>query len=361
VAKVSGRITQFNVNDNDSIKKGEILAVMETTATISEIDILKKTIDTINSPETVDIKTLPVLSRLGELQASYSLFMKLSSDYASFLNADFYGNRIVSLRAEILATEAYMRNLKVKEKLFDDNLELELRNYRRDSLLFVSNVIPEIEIERSRQSVIRLSIELQQVRLDYDGMLIELEKKRQEMQDYAIRRDDEKAKLIAAVSEALLNLKADIAIWENSYILMSPFDGVVSFTRYWRENQVVARDEPVLYVVPYSTGDYIGRITLKMQRSGKVKTGQPVNIKLSGYPYLEYGMLRGVISAMSVTTSDEESFIEVYLPNGLTTLYGKSLDFNQNMSGIAEIVTEDLRLLQRILHPMKNLVTMNRR
>ena len=64
---------------------------------------------------------------------------------------------------------------------------------------------------------------------------------------------------------------------------------------------------------------------------------------------------------MSVTTSDEESFIEVYLPNGLTTLYGKHLDFNQNMSGIAEIVTEDLRLLQRIIHPLKSLVTMNRR
>ena len=361
VAKVSGRIMQFNVNDNDSVTKGKILAVMETTASMNEIDVLKKTVEQITNPETVDIKTLPVLSRLGELQASYSLFLKLSSDYATFLNADFYGNKISSLKAEIVATENYMLQLKTKENLFGDNLALEMRNYRRDSLLFANNVIPEIEIERSRQSVIRLSIELQQVRLDYAGMSIELEKKRQEMQDYAIRRDEEINKLIAAVSESLLNLKADIGIWENNYILTSPFDGVVSFIRYWRENQVVAKDEPVLYVVPHSTGDYIGRITLKMQRSGKVKSGQTVNIKLGGYPYLEYGMLRGVISSMSVTTSNEESFIEVYLPNGLTTLYGKPLEFNQNMSGIAEIVTEDLRLLQRILHPLKSLVTMNRR
>ena len=361
VAKVSGRIMQFNVNDKDSVAKGEILAVMETTAAMSEIDILKKTIDSINSPETVDIKALPVLSRLGELQASYALFMKLLSDYAIFLNNDYYGNKIVSLKAEIEATEEYMRRLKTKERLFDDNLALELRNFRRDSLLFLNKVIPEIEIERSRQSLIRLSIELQQARLDYAEKIIELERKRQEMQDYSIMGDEEKSKLIVAVYEALLNLKADIGIWENSYILLSPFDGVVSFTRYWRENQVVAKDEPVLYVVPYSTGDYIGRITLRMQRSGKVKTGQTVNIKLSGYPYLEYGMLRGIISAMSVTTADEESFIEVYLPNGLTTLYGKNLEFNQNMSGTAEIVTEDLRLLQRIIYPLKSLITMNKR
>ena len=361
VAKVSGRINQFAVNNNDSVAKGEVLAVMETTAAMSEIDILKKTIDSINSPETVDIKALPVLSRLGELQASYALFMKLLSDYSTFLTADFYGNKTASLKAEIIAIESYMRQLKIKEKLFDDNLELESRNYQRDSLLFANKVIPEIEIERSRQSLIRLSIELQQARLDYAGMSIELEKKRQEIQDYSIRGDEENRKLIAAVSEALLNLKADITIWENSYILLSPFDGVVSFIRYWRENQVVAKDEPVLYVVPYSTGDYIGRITLRMQRSGKVKTGQTVNIKLGGYPYLEYGMLRGIISAMSVTTTDEESFIEVYLPNGLTTLYGKNLEFNQNMSGTAEIITEDLRLLQRIMHPMKSLITMNKR
>ena len=361
VAKVSGRIMRFNVNDNDSVAKGEILAIMETTASMIEIDTLKKTIEYINTPEDADIKTLPVLSNLGELQASYALFMKLLSDYTSFLNANYYGNKVASLKTESQAIEEYLRRLKIKENLFGDNINIELRNFRRDSLLFVNRVIPEIEFEKSKQSLIRLSIELQQARLDYAERSIELEKKRQEMQEYAIRGEEEKNKLSAAVAEALLNLKADIGIWENTYILLSPFDGVVSFTRYWIENQVVVKDEPVLYIVPYSTGDYVGRITLNMQRSGKVKTGQTVNVKLSGYPYLEYGMLRGVISAKSVTTADEESFIEVYLPNGMTTLYGKNLEFNQNMSGIAEIVTEDLRLLQRIIYPLKSLLTMNKR
>ncbi len=34
------------------------------------------------------------------------------------------------------------------------------------------------------------------------------------------------------------------------------------------------KDEPVLSIVPLETGDYVGRINLKMKRSGKVKTGQ---------------------------------------------------------------------------------------
>ena len=55
-------------------------------------------------------------------------------------------------------------------------------------------------------------------------------------------------------------------------MLISPVDGTVSFTKFWSANQSVVKDEPVISVVPLETGDFLGRINLKMQRSGKVKT-----------------------------------------------------------------------------------------
>ncbi len=98
-----------------------------------------------------------------------------------------------------------------------------------------------------------------------------------------------------------------------------------------------------------------------MNRSGKVKTGQTVNIKLSGYPYLEYGMVRGVVKSISLVPSNDSYVIELSLPSGLTTLYGKNLDFTQNMQGTAEIITDDLSLLQKILNPFRYLVSRNKR
>jgi len=98
-----------------------------------------------------------------------------------------------------------------------------------------------------------------------------------------------------------------------------------------------------------------------MNRSGKVKTGQEVNIKLSGYPYLEYGMVKGKVKSKSLVPSGDSYIIELTLPDGLTTLYGKKLDFTQNMQGAAEIITEDLRLLQKILNPFRYLVSRNKR
>ena len=190
---------------------------------------------------------------------------------------------------------------------------------------------------------------------------LRLAEKRQLLQDYRINRIEEREKLISILGESFLNLKAQINIWENTYLLISPIDGIVSFTKFWSANQSVVKDEPVVNVVPLETGNFLGRINLKMQRSGKVKTGQLVNIKLSGYPYLEYGMVRGIVKSKSLVPAGDAYVIEIELPDGLTTLYGKKLDFTQNMQGTAEIITENIRLLQKIVNPFRYLVSKNKR
>jgi HlyD family secretion protein len=97
-----------------------------------------------------------------------------------------------------------------------------------------------------------------------------------------------------------------------------------------------------------------------MNRSGKVKTGQTVNIKFSSYPFLEYGMVKGIVKSKSLVPSGVFYVLEIDLPDGLTTLYGKNLEFTQNMQGTAEIITDDLRLLQKIINPFRYLISRNR-
>ena len=45
--------------------------------------------------------------------------------------------------------------------------------------------------------------------------------------------------------------------------------------------------------------------------------------------------------------------LEVQFPDRLLTTYNKELDFSQEMTGTAEIVTGDLRLLDRFLNPIR--------
>ena len=361
VTKITGRIKNLYVNEREQVMAGQLLAVMETSASIRDIELLKQTIDTIQKSYLVSQKSFYDFSELGELQVYYATFLKNLSDLNSYNENDFYGNKIKSLTDEINGIQEYINRIIIKERLYSENQRLEAKKYKRDSLLFVGNVIPESDLETSHQSLIRLNIELQQVRLDHSAKSIELAEKRQLLQDYRIKRLEEKEKLISILEESFLNLKAQINIWETSYLLVSPVDGIVSFTRFWTANQSVVKDEPVINVIPLETGNYLGRINLKMQRSGKVKVGQIVNIKLSGYPYLEYGMVRGIVKSKSMVPSSDAYIIEIDLPNGLTTLYGTRLEFTQNMQGTAEIITEDLRLLQKIINPFRYLVSKNKR
>jgi HlyD family secretion protein len=71
-------------------------------------------------------------------------------------------------------------------------------------------------------------------------------------------------------------------------------------------------------------------------------------------------MVRGIVKTKSLVPSGDAYIIEIDFPEGLTTLYGIKLEFTQNMSGTAEIITEDLRLLQKLLNPFRYMITKNR-
>jgi len=361
VSKITGHIKYLYVKEHDKVAAGQLVAVMETTASMQEINLLKETIDTIIHPEKLNYYLLPEFTRLGELQGSYAAFLRNLSDLNNYNKNDFYGSKIASTNEEIKAIQYYISRLMIKERLYAENQKLEAKKFNRDSLLFVGNVIPESQLEDSHQSLIRIDIDLQQVRLDHAAKSIELSEKRQLLNDYVINRLEEREKLNSVLVESFLNLKAQLNIWENNYLLISPIEGIATFTRFWSANQSVVKDEPVINIVPIVTGSFIGRINLKMQRSGMVKTGQMVNIKLSGFPYLKYGMVKGIVKSKSLVPSGDAYMIEIALPDGLSTLYGKKLEFTQNMQGTAEIITEDLRLLQKIVNPFRYMISKNKR
>jgi len=98
-----------------------------------------------------------------------------------------------------------------------------------------------------------------------------------------------------------------------------------------------------------------GYVKLKMNYAGKIKTGQRVNLKFVCYPYFEYGIVKGVVSKISSVPTGDFFELEVSLPDQLVSTYGKRFEFKQELKGTAEIITEDQRLLLRILHPVKSI------
>jgi response regulator RpfG family c-di-GMP phosphodiesterase len=49
------------------------------------------------------------------------------------------------------------------------------------------------------------------------------------------------------------------------------------------------------------------------------------------------------------------ALLDVSLPNGINTSYDKKIEFQQEMIGNADIITEDLRLIERLFHQFKDI------
>jgi hypothetical protein len=104
-----------------------------------------------------------------------------------------------------------------------------------------------------------------------------------------------------------------------------------------------------------------GKTILPAKGSGKVKKGQKINVKFDNYPYMEFGMVRIEIkndSLLPVTINDNQKayMLQIIFPDTLITSYGKELTFTYEMIGTAEIITEDLRLLDKFLNPIKAVI-----
>lgn len=155
------------------------------------------------------------------------------------------------------------------------------------------------------------------------------------------------------------NLKNQIHQFEYNYVLKSPVDGKVAFMKYWSTNQTVTGGDIIFTIIPSNPGSLIGKVKLPIERSGEVKAGLKVIIKLDNYPYREYGSVKGMVMAISPIPSDNTYITEISLENGLTTNYGKKLDFSQEMTGTAEIVTKDMRLIERLIQPIRYIIKRN--
>ena len=240
----------------------------------------------------------------------------------------------------------------------EKTVQLNYLQFKRDSSLYTGGVIAPAEFEKSEQSYLQVKNSYQSLQASLANTQMQVNQLNYQVIDLQSQKMDQSRRLLNALKEAYDNLKATIAEWEKAYILSSPIEGKVTFTRFWNKNQYVMAGDIVFTVVPGKPQRILGRVKLPSTGSGKVKVGQMVHIQLENFPYTEFGMLDGKVESMSLIPESNQQGVfytaEISLPRGLTTNYGKTLPFNQEMQGTAEIITKNLTLFERFINPIKS-------
>ncbi len=361
VSQIDGKIDKLFVSNEQEVKQGDLLAIMENTANYYSVCELKEKITLIEESYTSenisDNDILPYFTDLGIIQKHYSYFYSSFNNYKNYLKVGIHNNKISKLRNKIIGFTKLKKQLNKKSSKLERISILNKNQYERDSILFGINGITIEEFERSEQAYL-------QSKLSYENLLesllttqIQIRDLKYEVKELKKQKYIEKQKLLNTLIESFENLNLSIDEWTKKYCLISPIDGKVSFKNIWVENQNVSYNEDAFVVVPNITRNIIGRAKLPISNSGKIEIGQKVYIKLENFPYTEFGQLIGVIKSISLTpevTNDGAYYTaEISLKNNMETNYKFILPMNQEMRGTAEITTKDITLAMRFLYPIK--------
>lgn len=359
-ARTSGKIVGLFVVDNQQVHLGDVLAMIENPATYEDVVQLKKSLEFIDSLSISELSggDLSELKNvnLGTIQNHYSLFLKAYRDYSEFRRIDYHQRRIETLRNELSRQQEYTGSLSERSSIQEQAYELALRQFNRDASLFEEGVISTSDLEESRSAMLTERNKHQEIISLMAENNISIARTQNQIVELELKQQEELAGMINVLEESYNNLKASISSWEQTYLLVAPVDGSVTFTKFWSENQNVMLGEKVLTVIPSESGSMLGKISLPLEGAGKVHVGDQVFIQFDNFPHLEYGMVKGFVSNISEVSDNDFYAVEVVMPNGLLSYYDIQIPFSQNMQGNAEILTDKKRLLTRVLNPIRSAI-----
>ncbi|MDI5895988.1 HlyD family secretion protein [Flavobacterium algoritolerans] len=354
VARTSGRIETILVQDKSIVKENAALAIIQNTADYKDVFLLKSILEDHSEGNEFDFEKIKNV-QLGDIESAFALFH--SAYIANELNTNLQPFQVENNAQNSENTQIRERlNLLQQQKTLNESeLQLQKSNINRYETLFGKGVISAQDFESKKLAYLQAEKGYKNLLSSISQLKSSLIENDRTSKGTKIKGTKEEVNLESSKMQSFYQLKKVIKDWELAYVLKSSVSGKVSFLQIWTENQTINAGDNVFSIIPRLEKGYIGKLKAPALNSGKIKIGQVVNIRLSNFPDREFGMLKGKIKNISLTPDSAGNLlIDVALSQKLETSYHKTIPFQQEMKGSAEIVTEDLRLIERLLYQFRD-------
>lgn len=361
VARTSGKLSELYISDKQNITAGTCIGVIDNSAETKDIFYLKEFLNDLS----LNIDTLQSLPKktlqLGDLQNIYSSFYQTFFEYNEYKRTQYLFIKSDIVKSRINQYLKQKANLQNQRSIVTRKLGIAQNKYERDSILTDKGVLSKQDLEDTQDQYLQNMLSLENISESIDNIEIQIGQMKESLFDADYTKEDKENTLRTKLRSLITELRTGIQNWELKYLLISPIDGKVSFTDFWTINQNITAEDEIFSIIPTGNVKPIGKANLPLARSGKVKPGQQVNIRFESFPDDEFGIVKGIVSNISlVPTGDENHYVvEIELPDGLTTTYNKRLPYNPNSQAQADIITEDISLLERFFMPLRKILTEN--
>lgn len=348
VSLINGKLVKLNMAETQQVSKGQVLGYIESTANHDQVLLLASNLDSIqnlvNNEVTGQIKFFFVgtPTQLGELQSGYQIFSQAWLSLNNYLEGGFYLKKHAMLLNDKSSLEKLNRNLIEQMKLQEQDLELVQKTFDANQSLKDEKVISDFDYRLEQSKLINKKLSLPQIK----ATIISNQSQQAEKEKEILELENNIYQQRLIFLQSLNTFKSQVEDWKHKYVLTAPIEGKVAFASFVQENQQLEAGKPICFINP-AESQYYAEVTIPQANFGKVSLGQSVLLKLDSYPFQEYGFIAGEIEAINHIPDEKGYVAKVNLPMGLTTTYKKQVQYREGLKANAEIITKDLRLLER--------------
>jgi len=357
VTRTSGKLVKLIVKEGQFVRQDEILGFVESRARHNEVIMLSAITDTLqnllqsNQAEKIPQYLLYPFQDLGEVQQAYQNFMQAYILFNQYLSSGYYLKKKTMLQGDVNYLQKLHGNLVQQKNMQQEDVGLADTTLKMNKRLLEDNVIARLEYRNERSRFLNKAMSIPQI----NSSIIANESSRHEKQKEILELENDIAQQKSIFSQTLNTFKAQLNEWKNKYLLTAPVEGKVSFATFLQENQQLQNNQVVCFVNPENS-QYYAEVYIPQANFGKVKNGQQVLLKFQAYPFQEYGSVAGKIDFISNISTDSGYLAKVILQQGLNTSYNKQVQFRDGLTAQGEIITQNMRLLERLYFNIINKV-----
>jgi multidrug efflux pump subunit AcrA (membrane-fusion protein) len=358
VTRTDGQLIKLSVKEGDRVYKNETIGYMESNANAETIIHLSGVLDSLqnalnnNKPELIkgffSAALIKSQKELGELQQSYQAFIQSFVVFKSYLETGFYLQKKSLLKTDMERLRQLNVNLYQQKNLQEQDLSLSQQTFNASKQLREENAMSPLEYRTESSKLISKQMNIPQITTSILNNEAQQNAKKEEIMEL----DNQIAQQKSIFIQSLNTFISQVNEWKKKYLLISPVEGRIAFSDFIQERQQLHLNQTICYVNP-DNSEYYAEVYIPQFNLGKVKKGQRVLLKISSYPFEQYGSLSGKIDFISTIPTDSGYLSKVILINGLTTNYNRTIQYREGLVAQGEIITQNMRLPERFFNGIR--------
>ena len=357
-AQKTAYLTEVKARENAIVERDEVLAVFANNADYLDVLKMEKDLEQLSEFDLNSLRSFrPDLSlHIGELAPAYSSFV------ATFEYLPLFETGQID-RSAIYALERYNQQMENSIKTLRDMkssagkelyaLERE-REFARKQYEATVDTTKAYSVFETFRKVSEKTAEIKNMDVNIERYKDEIANNNAKMLEMQLQQKEGAKEKIYQLKQNLSMLKTEIKRWKENYLIMAPIQGRVLFYTEITPGQILTTGEEVFAIVPAAADNqFVGKVKIPVDRSGKVRPGQEVVIKFDRFPFREFGTVKGKVAKIYPVAKADFYSVDVSLDNGLNTTLGKQLDFQHQMGGRAEIITDKELFIVRLFGKLR--------